>query len=182
MGRLPERIVCLSAESADWLWRLGAWEKVVGVTAYFVAPPEAPPKRRVSGFSSGRIEEIVALQPDLVITFSDVQAALAADLIRRGLSVLSTNQRTLQEVEDTLALLGRVIGRETEANQLLDEFQERLRPVISEKRRPRVCQLSEVPKRPCMITKGWPSPSVRKCSFIVALLNLNAFGCAGRSG
>jgi iron complex transport system substrate-binding protein len=135
---LPERIVCLSAESADWLWRLGAWDRVIGVTAYFAAPAEVPPKSRVSGFSSGRVDDITELNPDLVITFSDVQAALAAELIRRGLTVLSTNQRTLAETEATLALLGRVIGRESEAQRLLQEFRERLKPISPIGRRPRV--------------------------------------------
>ena len=102
MSHAPQRIVCLSAESADWLCRIGAWENVAGITAFFTPPPGAPTKPRVSGFSTGRLEEIAALNPDLVITFSDVQAQLAAELIKRGLPVLATNQRTLEETETTL--------------------------------------------------------------------------------
>jgi iron complex transport system substrate-binding protein len=138
MRRAPKRIVCLSAESADWLCRLGVWDHVVGVTAFFSPPPELPPKPRVSGFATGRLEEIARLGPDLVITFSDVQAQLAADLIKRGLPVLSTNQRTLAEIEATLAMLGRVVDREKEAEQLLVEFQERLAPLKRSDARPRV--------------------------------------------
>jgi hypothetical protein len=99
----------------------------VGITAFFTPPPGAPTKPRVSGFSTGRLEEIAALNPDLVITFSDVQAQLAADLIKRGLPVLATNQRTLEETEATLRLLGRVVDCEAEAERF-SEFRERLAP------------------------------------------------------
>ena len=137
MNRTPQRIVCLSAEAADWLWRIGAWQRVAGVTAFFNAPPEAPARPRVSGFSSANLEQIAKLKPDLVITFSDVQAKLAAELMQRGLTVLATNQRTLAEVEATLALLGRIVDCEPAAEALLAEFRERLAPVPC-RARPRV--------------------------------------------
>jgi len=138
MSCAPKRIVCLSAEAADWLWRIGAWESVVGVTAYFTQPANASPKPRVSGFSTARLDDITTLHPDLVITFSDVQAPLSAELIKRGLAVLATNQRTLDEIEATLRLLGRVVDRQAESERLLDEFRERLAPVNSSAARPRV--------------------------------------------
>jgi iron complex transport system substrate-binding protein len=138
MSRPPQRIVCLSAEIADWLWRLGAWDCVAGVTAFFTAPPEASPRPRVSGFSSGNIAEIIKLQPELVVTFSDVQAELAATLIKHGLPVLATNQRTLAETEATLALVARIVQREAEGETLLHEFRQRLAPVENTRRRPRV--------------------------------------------
>jgi len=132
------RIVCLSAEAADWFWRIGAWENVVGTTAYFTQPADAPPKPRVSGFSSAKLDQIERLNPDLVITFSDVQTGLAAHLMQRGLPVLATNQRTLAETETTLALLGRVVGRESEAESWLRQFREQLAPVENLVHRPRV--------------------------------------------
>ena len=136
MNRAPERIVCLSAEAADWFWRIGAWEKVAGVTAFFTQPPDAPPKPRVSGFSSANLPQIEKLDPDLVVTFSDVQSQLAAELIRRGFPVLATNQRTLAEIENTLALLSRMVDHESE--RLLGEFRERLAPVEKSSQPPRV--------------------------------------------
>jgi iron complex transport system substrate-binding protein len=138
MKLTPQRIVCLSAEAADWLWRIGAWSNVVGVTAFFTLPPNASLKPRVSGFSTARLQEIEALNPDLVITFSDVQADFAAELIKHGFPVLATNQRTLAETEATLSLLGRVVGREAESDRLLAEFRERLTPVAQGANRPRV--------------------------------------------
>ena len=136
--RTPHRVVCLSAEAADWLYRLGTWDLVVGVTAFFEHPGGAPQKPRVAGFSTGRSEEITALNPDLVITFSDVQAAIAAELLRRGVPVFGTNQRTLAEIETTLAMLGKIVDREAEATRLLDQFQRELAPVEDVKIRPRV--------------------------------------------
>ena len=129
MNLVPQRIVCLSAEAADWLWRLGAWEHVAGVTSYFTQPASAPSKPRVSGFSSANLDHITHLNPDLVITFSDVQAGIAGALVNRGVSVLATNQRTLVEIEATLALLARVVGCEAAGEKLLHEFREKLEPV-----------------------------------------------------
>jgi iron complex transport system substrate-binding protein len=138
MSQIPQRIVCLSAEAADWLWRIGAWESVAGITAYFIQPDGALPKPHVSGFSSANLNEITKLNPDLIITFSDVQAKLAAELIHRGFSVLATNQRTLAETEATLALLARIVDCERKAEKLLNEFRERLALVENVTRRPRV--------------------------------------------
>ena len=134
----PQRIVCLAAEAADWLWRIGAWDQVVGITAFFTPPAEAAAKPKVGGFSSVRFEEIAGLRPDLVVAFSDVQADPLAELMRRGLAVLGTNQRTLAETEATLRVLGRLVGHEAEAETQLTQFRERLAPVAAEAPRPRV--------------------------------------------
>jgi iron complex transport system substrate-binding protein len=136
MNHGPQRIVCLSAEAADWFWRIGAWELVAGVTTFFTQPSGAPKKPRVSGFSSANLPQIEELNPDLIITFSDVQSQLAAELIRRGFPVFATNQRTLDEIEDTLALLSRLVSHDGE--KWLKEFRERLAPVERVSRRPRV--------------------------------------------
>jgi iron complex transport system substrate-binding protein len=138
MNGIPQRIVCLSAEAADWLWRIGAWEQVVGITAFFTPPPGASPKPRISTFSTARLDEISELEPDLIITFSDVQTLLAAELMHRGFTVLATNQRTLAETEATLAGLARMTGCEREAEPWLQQFRERLAPVEESGDRPRV--------------------------------------------
>lgn len=138
MNRVPERIVCLSAEAADWLWRMGAWEQVAGVTAFFKQPLDASPKPRVGGFSTAQFEVIERLKPDLIVTFSDVQAKLAASFIQSGFCVIAANQRTLEEIEQTLAMLARIAGREHEGEKLLREFRERIAPVEPVTRRPRV--------------------------------------------
>ena len=134
----PQRIVCLSAEAADWFQRIGAWGRVVGVTAFFLPRPATQPKPRVSGFSSANLERIEKLNPDLIVTFSDVQAKFAAELMRRGFPVLATNQRTLAETEATLTLLARIVDCERAGGKLLAEFRERLAPAKKHFPRPRI--------------------------------------------
>jgi len=110
----------------------------VGITAFFTVPEGAEPKRRIGGFSTAQFDEIAELEPDLIVAYSDVQAPLLAELMRRGFAVLGTNQRTLAEIESTMMLLGRIVGLETEAVRWLREFQKRLAPVEKVKARPRV--------------------------------------------
>jgi iron complex transport system substrate-binding protein len=155
----PQRIICLSAESADWLWRIGAWGQVVAVTAFFNQPPEARPKPRVSGFSTAKLDEIEELDPELVITFSDVQAEIAAQLMRRGFTVLGTNQRTLAEIEETLELLGRIVGREEEAVQCLQQFRQRLAPVAK-----------KTSPRPRVYFEEWNDPLVSGIAWVGELI------------
>jgi iron complex transport system substrate-binding protein len=138
MTLTPQRIVCLSAEAADWLWRIGAWNRVVGVTSYFAQPADAAPKPRVSGFSSANVEQITQLNPDLVISFSDVQAGVTGALVNRGVPVVATNQRSLASVEATLAFLARVVGCEAAGEELLFEFRRQLQPATTSGVRPRV--------------------------------------------
>lgn len=154
----PERIVCLSAEAADWLWRIGAWDRVVGVTTFFAQPADVAPKPRVSGFSTARLSEIVELNPDLVITFSDVQASSSSDLIKAGLPVLATNQRTLTEIEATLRLIGRAVGHESESEELLAEFQQRLTPV------------GHVAHRARVYFEEWPEPFIAGIAWVSELI------------
>ena len=160
MNSSPQRIVCLSAEIADWLWRLGAWDQVAGVTAFFSAPADAPYRPRVSGFSTANFAEIIRLQPDLVITFSDVQAELAAGLVKRGLTVLATNQRTLAETETTLALVARIVDRDAAAAKLLAEFRQRLVPVKTGRPRPRV--YFEEWDEPCITGIAWVGEMIER--------------------
>ena len=138
MPSSPKRIVCLSAEAADWLWRIGAWDRVVGVTAFFKAPREAAPRPRIGGFSTARFDKIAELNPDLIITFSDVQASLACELMRRGFAVLATNQRTFPEIQATLGWIGALVDCKQETKRWLAEFRRRLAPVRHFESRPRV--------------------------------------------
>lgn len=160
MSLIPQRIVCLSAEAADWLWRIGAWESVVGVTAYFDRPDNLEPKPRVSGFSSANLTEIEKLNPDLIITFSDVQMKLAVELRRRGFRVLATDQRTLAETKIALTMLAQIVGRELEAEKWIAEFCRRLAPVQTSGRRPRV--YFEEWNDPLIAGIGWVSELIER--------------------
>ena len=95
MSSYPQRIVCLTEETTETLYRLGAGDRIVGVSGYTVRPPEARSKPKVSAFLNARFDKIDALAPDLVLAFSDLQADLAAELVRRGYTVVTFNQRSV---------------------------------------------------------------------------------------
>jgi len=138
----PQRIVCLSAETVDLLYRLGAGAQVVGVSGYTVFPPEARKKPFVSAFTSIRHEVIDELKPDLILAYSDLQADAAAELGKKGYPVVLTNQHSLTECFETFALIGRIVGRAQEADALIADLKQRLeaarRRLVASGARPRV--------------------------------------------
>src|SRR3954465_10838835 len=110
MSSYPERIVCLTEETTETLYRLGAGDRVVGVSGYTARPPEARLKPKVSAFLSARFDKIEALNPDLILAFSDLQADLAATLIRRGHTVVTFNQRRVSEILQMIRMVGGLVG------------------------------------------------------------------------
>ena len=117
--RYPTRIVCLTEETTETLYLLGEEARIVGISGFTVRPPRArKEKPRVSAFTSAKIDRIVALQPDLVLGFSDLQADIAADLIRRGVEVHVFNQRSVAEILRMIAILGGMVGCEAKASAL----------------------------------------------------------------
>lgn len=139
----PQRIVCLTEETTEWLYLLGEADRIVGISGYTVRPRRARQvKPRVSAFLDGKIDAIVALQPDLVIGFSDMQAALADKLIRAGLNVLVTNQRSVAEIFETLRMVARLVHADERAATWITDCQaEHLRiaaVAATWSRRPRV--------------------------------------------
>ena len=123
----PRRIVCLTYETTETLYLLGEQDRIVGVSAYAVRPAEARNKPRVSAFKNANFEKILALRPDLVLTFSDVQAEIAGELIRRGVTVLAFNQRSIGEIFEMIAMLSRIVGKQAKGEALTDELQQRAR-------------------------------------------------------
>src|SRR6266478_7320353 len=110
---LPRRIVCLAAEHVEICYALGAGERVVGVPGTAHRPPEAREKPKVGGFTSFRLDKILELEPDLVLSFSDLQADVVRDLVRAGVTVLCTNQRSLDDIFRSILLIGGTLGRES---------------------------------------------------------------------
>src|ERR671938_518336 len=106
MTRYPSRIVCLTEETTETLYLLGQGDRVVGVSGYTVRPPEARAKPKVSAYLSAKFDKIEELQPDLVLAFSDLQADLAAELVRRGIAVVTFNQRTVDEILQMIRIVG----------------------------------------------------------------------------
>src|SRR5947207_3994768 len=114
----PARIVCLTEETVETLYLLGELDRIVGVSGYVVRPPEARrDKPRVSAFTSANIPKILDLQPDLVLTFSDLQADMVAALIRQGVAVHAFNQRTVAEIFDMIRTLGALVGAAERADR-----------------------------------------------------------------
>jgi iron complex transport system substrate-binding protein len=139
----PQRIVCLTEETTEWLYLLGEDARIVGISGYTVRPRRArQEKPRVSAFLDGKIDRIVALEPDLVIGFSDMQAVLADKLIRAGLNVLITNQRSVAEIVATLRLVAGLVGAQDRAEAWIARNEQRQREIAAAaaawRRRPRV--------------------------------------------
>lgn len=127
MRDTPERIVCLTEDPTEILYELGEGDRIVGISAYTERPPEARERHPVvSAFIGGSVDKIKELEPDLVIGFSDIQAELAAELIQANLQVLIFNQRSVQEILDVVLTLGRLVGAEQRARQLVAGYIERL--------------------------------------------------------
>ena len=103
----PSRIVCLTEETTETLYLLGEGDRIVGISGYTMRPPEARAKPRVSAFINARYDKIEALHPDLILAFSDLQADIAAELIRRGYTVVTFNQRSIAEI---LQMVRMVVG------------------------------------------------------------------------
>ncbi len=159
----PRRIVCLTEETTEILYALGEGDRVVGISAWTERPPEARrDKPVVSGFTGGSVERIAALCPDLVLGFSDVQADLAQRLVRAHLSVWITNQRTIAEILDLVRLLGRLVGREARARELVEGYQTRIRDARS--------RAAARPRRPRVYFEEWMDPLLCGSAWVSELI------------
>jgi iron complex transport system substrate-binding protein len=156
----PQRIVCLTEEPTEWLYLLGQEHRIVGVSGYTVRPPQARlDKPRVSAFLSAKIDKILALQPDCVIGFSDLQADIAAQLIRAGVQVTIFNQRSVDEIFAMLFQLAAMVGQAEQGLAKLAAMRAELDTIALRaagfKRRPRV--YFEEWDEPHMSTIRWVS-------------------------
>jgi iron complex transport system substrate-binding protein len=161
----PERIVCLTEEPTETLYLLGEGARVVGISAYTVRPPEAKrDKPVVSAFVGGSIGKIKALEPDLVIGFSDIQADLAQELVAANLQVLIFNQRSLQEILDTILILGRIVGQEARARALCEGYVARLGAAES--------RAKQRARRPKVYFEEWDDPMISAIGWVSELIEL----------
>ena len=152
------RIVCLSAEAADICAKIGAWDDVVAVSAF--APQNALTRRPViGGFSTADCDRIVTLAPDLIITFSDVQAEFAAQLIRAGCSVLATNQRTLADIAQAIQMIGGALGRSASAEALATAFLHDIEALTT-----------TASPRPRVYFEEWPEPMISGIGWVGELI------------
>jgi len=159
----PQRIVCLTEETTEWLYLLGEQARIVGISGYTVRPPEARrDKPRVSHFLDGRIERIVALAPELVVGFSDLQAALADKLIRAGLNVLVTNQRSVGEILATLRLLAAIVGQVERGERWIAACLARHAQIAA--------AAAAWPRRPRVYFEEWDAPMISAIRWVSELV------------
>jgi len=161
----PSRIVCLTEETVETLYLLGEQDRIVGISGYVVRPPQARRERpRVSAFTSANIDKILALQPDLVLTFSDLQADIAADLVRRGVEVHAFNQRTVAGILDMIRMVGAMVGASERAQELVGSLESRL----AEARRRAEC----LPRRPRVFFEEWDDPLISAIGWVSELVEI----------
>ncbi len=159
----PERIVCLTEETVETLYLLGEERRIVGISGYVERPPRARrEKPRVSAFTSADIPKILDLKPDLVLTFSDLQADIAATLIRQGVDVHAFNQRTISQILDMIRTLGSLVSASDRADRLASE----LAAAIANARK----HASRLPWRPRVYFEDWDDPMISGIAWVSELI------------
>ena len=164
MSTYPTRIVCLTEETTETLYLLGEGDRIVGVSGYTVRPPEARNKPRVSAFVHARFEKIEALKPDLVLAFSDLQADIAAELVRRGLPVMVFNQRSVAEILQMIRVLGAMIGCGEHANRLAWQLESDLDRIRE--------SAARFPHRPQVFFEEWDDPLISGIQWVEELVEI----------
>jgi iron complex transport system substrate-binding protein len=164
MAKYPERIVCLTEETTETLYLLGQGHRVVGVSGYTVRPPEARQKPKVSAFINARFDKIEQLQPDLVLAFSDLQADLASELVRRGIAVVSFNQRTIAEILQMIRMLGGMVGCQAEADALAARLESDLDDIRT--------AASQFRWRPRTFFEEWDEPLISGIRWVEELVEI----------
>ena len=160
----PRRIVCLTEETVETLYLLGEQDRIVGVSGYAVRPPQVRrEKPRVSAFISADIPKILALEPDLVLAFSDLQADIVADLVRAGVAIHVFNQRDIAGILAMIRTLGALVGAAERADQLAAGFEERLARIASTPR--------PQPK-PKVYFEEWDDPLITGIGWVSELIEI----------
>jgi len=164
MAAYPERIVCLTEETTETLYLLGEGPRVVGISGYTVRPPEARHKPKVSSFLHARYDKIAALEPDLVLAFSDLQAAITTELVTRGYPVFTFNQRSVDEILQMVRVLGGIVGVADRARVLADGFVTGLDAIRA--------SAARFPWRPRVYFEEWDEPLISGIRWVEELVEI----------
>src|SRR5690349_13503762 len=158
----PERIICLAEQTVETLSLLGEQDRIVGVSGYAVRPPQVRrEKPRVSAFISADVPKILALNPDLVLTFSDLQADIAAELIRKGVAVHAFNQRDVGGIFAMIRTLGALVGATENAEALARSLEQRLLQTRE--------RAARRPERPRVYFEEWDEPMISGIGWVSEL-------------
>ncbi|MBP6717509.1 MAG: cobalamin-binding protein [Rhodoferax sp.] len=163
--RGPQRIICMTEETTEWLYLLGEEARIVGISGYTVRPRRArEEKPRVSAFTSAKIDKILALQPDCVFGFSDMQADIAAALIRAGVQVTIFNQRSVAEIFSMMAQVAAMVGQGERGLALIAGFQAQLAEIED--------AAAQLPRRPTVFFEEWDEPHISAIRWVSELLGI----------
>ena len=169
MSRLPQRIVCLTTETVEVLYALGEQDRIAGISGYPVRPPQArKEKPKVYAFTTGDIEKILAVQPDLVLTFSDLQADIARDLIKAGVPVYAFNMRSVDDILGMIETLGRLVGAEAKASELVAELEAQIaatRAIAAER-------IAKTGHRPRVYFEEWDEPHITAVRWVSEMIEI----------
>lgn len=160
----PQRIVCLTDETTETLYLLGEEERIVGVSGFTTRPPEARTKPRVSAFRDANLEAILDLHPDLVLTFSDVQAEISRNLILRGATVLNFNQRSVGGILDMITTLARMVGNPQGGHDLTERLKSGLDTIAT--------SAHTFPRRPRVYFEEWHDPLISGIAWVDELIEI----------
>ena len=164
-ARYPERIVCLTEETTETLYLLGEERRIVGISGYTVRPPRARrEKPRVSAFLSAKNDKILALRPDLVIGFSDLQADIARDLAKAGLNVLIFNQRSVDEILSMILTLASLVGASAKGERLVAGLEAGLAGIRA--------AAARFERRPRVYFEEWDEPMISGIAWVSELVGI----------
>ena len=161
----PQRIVCLTEETTEWLYLLGEERRIAGISGFTVRPPRARrEKPRVSAFLSAKIDKILALQPDCVLGFSDLQADIAATLIRHGIQVTVFNQRSVDDIFAVLWQVAAMVGQRERGEAWITETRQRLQAMS--------VAAGTLRRRPRVYFEEWDEPPISAIRWVSELIAL----------
>jgi iron complex transport system substrate-binding protein len=161
----PRRIVCLTEETTEWLYLLGEEARIVGISGYTVRPARArQEKPRVSAFLSAKIDRILELRPDCVFGFSDLQADIASELVRKGIQVTIFNQRSVEEIFSMLLQVAAMVGRADRGLELLAGMHQKLIDIEQ--------AAAALPRRPRVFFEEWDEPHISGIRWVSELLGI----------
>ncbi|MCC8363988.1 ABC transporter substrate-binding protein [Lysobacter sp. A6] len=161
----PSRIVCLTEEPTETLYALGEQHRIVGISGFTVRPTAARrEKPKVSAFTSAKIDAIMALQPDFAIGFSDIQADIAAELVRRGVEVWISNHRSVEGILDYVRRLGALVGAAARADAYAGELERGLEAIARE--------AAQLERRPRVYFEEWDEPPITGIRWVAELVRI----------
>jgi iron complex transport system substrate-binding protein len=164
MSSYPDRIICLTEETTETLYLLGCQDRIVGISGFTVRPIQArQEKPKVSTFLDANFDKILALRPEIVFAFSDLQAEIVKELVLRGVQVVAFNQRSVDEILQMILIVGGIMGKESKAQQLAERFERRLVKIASKNKRT---------KLPKVYFEEWGNPLISCIRWVSELIEI----------